>query len=65
VKSFLGVGRGQLQEDDVAKVVDFAAGGAGGGASGLVRRMNSLPDGAAAVEAARDVVEKTRGAIKA
>lgn len=64
VKSFLGVGRGQLQEDDVAKV-DFAAGGAGGGASGLVRRMNSLPDGAAAVEAARDVVEKTRGAIKA
>jgi len=61
-KSFLGLGRSQLQGSEMEA---FAAGGAGGGASGLVRRMNGLPDGAAAVEAARGVVEKTRGAIGA
>ena len=63
MQSFLGFGRSQLPEGMAGE--DFAAGGAGGSVSGLVRRMNGLPDGAAAVEAARSVVEKTRGALKA
>jgi len=63
VKSFLSVGRGQLWEDVAHE--EFATGSAGSGVSGLVRRMNSLPDGAAAVEAARAVVEKARAAIGA
>jgi len=63
VKSFLGVSRSQLPE--TLEGGDFAAGAAGGSVSGLVRRMNGLPDGAAAVEAARGVVEKVRGALKA
>merc|ERR1719333_2038444 len=43
VKSFLGVSHSQLREDLAGE--DFAAASAGAGVSGLVRRMNGLPDG--------------------